>query len=63
MIPVLPLMEMLVEKAPRAPHAPSVAEETWDLYKDHIRNLWIEQGKTLKEVRDALSLEYSFKPS
>ncbi|EPE24439.1 Ankyrin repeat-containing protein [Glarea lozoyensis ATCC 20868] len=41
----------------RAPKAPTISAKKWELHRDRIRQLYVTQKKTIKEVRDVMNKE------
>jgi hypothetical protein len=49
--------------AKRAPNAPGVPHWKWERYRELLKQLYIEENKTLDEVMDHLSTQFGFSPS
>lgn len=44
-------------------YAPRIGEDTWNLYRPQIEQLYIGHGKTLDEVMAAMAHDHNFRPT
>jgi hypothetical protein len=49
--------------AKRAPNAPEVPHWKWERYRELLKQLYMEENKTLDEVMDHMSTQFGFSPS
>jgi hypothetical protein len=49
--------------ARRAPNAPGVSPTEWERYRELLKELYINQNKSLNEVMDHMSTNFDFSPS
>ena len=44
-------------------YAPRIGEDTWNLYRPQIEQLYIGHGKTLDEVMTVMANDHNFRPT
>jgi hypothetical protein len=49
--------------AKRAPNAPEVPRWEWEGHRELLKQLYVEENKTLDEVMDHMSTRFGFSPS